>query len=893
MSTHHLDKIFKPQRVAVIGASEVVGKVGYTVLRNLIGHGYKGVVYPVNAKRDSVQGIQAYPDIFQLPHAADLAIICTPAATVPEVVRQCGQAGILGLVILSAGFREIGSDGQTLEQRVKDAAAETPGMRIVGPNCLGLIVPALSLNASFANATPKPGRVAFVSQSGALCTSVLDWALEQDIGFSYFVSVGNMADVGISDLIDYFGADPHTESIILYIESLREARQFMSAARAFARDKPIVVYKSGRFADSARAAASHTGAMAGVDAVYEAAFQRAGMVRVFEIDDVFDCAQLLARRCLSHGPRLAIITNAGGPGVMATDSLIARNGQLAQLSGETMTQLNALLPVCWSHGNPVDVLGDASPERFSGALKAVLADAAVDAALVILTPQAMTDSTATAQTVARIAADSTKPVLTAWMGGVSVHAGASLLSQANVPTYSTPDHAVRAFMYLVSYARNIELLYETPRAIPLALNVERHRVRSILQKVREHGQTVLSEVDSKAMLEAYGIPTTKIRTADSASQAVEAAHELGYPVVLKIHSPQITHKTDVEGVMLNLAGDEEVRQAFDRITTTAARLRPDAQILGVTIEPMVAAFDGVELIVGTMRDPVFGPVILVGAGGIAAELFQDRALGLPPLNDRLARQMLTSLRSWRLLQGFRGRKAVNVDRLVEVLVRFSYLVADHPEIQELDINPLLVAPELVQALDARVVVDLELIGKPLRPFAHLAIRPYPEEFVRSAQLRDGTEVVLRPIKPEDEPIWNQFHASCSVESLRSRFRYLFKATHKSSSHFCFLDYDREMAVVAELQQRGQPEFLGVGHLMADPDHEEAEYAALVADRWQNQGLGSLLTDTCLDIARRWRIRRITAETDPNNLRMQAIFKRRGFSIERLEDVMRVSKDLSE
>ena len=388
-------------------------------------------------------------------------------------------------------------------------------------------MPALSLNASFASDSPKTGRVAFVSQSGALCTSVLDWALDQDIGFSYFVSVGNMIDVGISDLIDYFGADPHTESIILYIESLREARQFMSAARAFARSKPIVVYKSGRFADSACAAASHTGAMAGVDAVYEAAFQRAGMVRVFEIDDVFDCAQLLARRRLSHGPRLAIITNAGGPGVMATDHLIARNGQLAKLSDETMTQLNAQLPSCWSHGNPVDVLGDATPERFASALKVVLADPAVDAALVVLTPQAMTDSTATGQAVAKIAADSTKPVLTAWMGGVSVHAGARILSQANVPTYSTPDHAVRAFMYLVSYARNIELLYETPRDVPLALNVERCQVQNILQKVREPGQSVLSEVDSKAMLEAYGIPTTGIRTADSASQAVAAASRVG------------------------------------------------------------------------------------------------------------------------------------------------------------------------------------------------------------------------------------------------------------------------------------------------------------------------------------------------------------------------------
>jgi acetyltransferase len=892
MSIRNLDRIFKPRRVAVIGASETSGKVGYTVLHNLVGHGFDGVVYPVNSRRDAVQGIAAYPDVSKLPHPADLAIICTPAAAVPDLVRQCGRAGILGVVILSAGFREVGPAGLALEQLVKEAAAQTPGLRILGPNCLGLIVPGVSMNASFAAVTPKRGRIAFLSQSGALCTSVLDWALERDIGFSCFVSVGNMLDVGMSDLIDYFAADVHTESMILYIEALCEARQFMSAARAFARSKPIVVYKSGRFADSAKAAASHTGAMAGVDAVYEAAFERAGIVRVFEIDDVFDCAQLLARSQLPRGQRLAIVSNAGGPGVMATDCLIARHGQLAPLSSETMTRLNDFLPVCWSHGNPVDVLGDADPQRFAQALGIVLADAAVDAALAILTPQAMTDPTATAAAVASVASGSTKPVLAAWMGGRSVREGAERLEKANVPTYETPDHAVRAFLNLVSYAKNRELLYETPREIALALDGKRRPLNGILEKAHAAGQSIVSEVDSKAMLEAYGIPTVSAKIARTRERAIEAARALGFPVVLKILSPQITHKTDVGGVELNVADEHGVGRAFDRMVESVRRLQPQATIEGVTVEPMVTSIGGLEMIVGVKRDPIFGPVTLVGTGGIAAEVFQDRALGLPPLNDRLARRMLESLRSWPILQGFRGRPAMNIDRLIEILIRFSYLVADHAEILEFDINPLLVSSDQVQALDARAVLDLDAIGMPRRPFAHLAIRPYPEEFMRAAKLADGTEVLLRPIKPEDEPIWNRFHASCSAETVHARFHGLFAATHSIATRFCFPDYDREMTIVAEVEQAGQKTFLGMAQLMADPDHREAEFAVVVTDSWQGRGLGSLLTKTCVDVGRRWGVTRVTAETDLTNTRMLAVFRRQGFALEPVGETVHARKALA-
>ncbi len=895
MSILNLDKIFDPHRVAVVGASDTPTSVGYTVLRNLIGSGFAGVVYPVNPKRESVQGIQAFQDIKSLPHAPDLAVICTPAVTVPGLVRELGEAGTRGLVIISAGFREIGEEGRKLERQVLEEQAKFDGMRILGPNCLGIIVPKICLNASFAAATPKKGHIGFISQSGALCTSVLDWAIDEGIGFSYFVSVGNMLDVNMADLIDYFGSATETQSIILYIESISEAREFMSATRAFARTKPIVAYKAGRFAESAQAAASHTGAMAGVDAVYEAAFQRAGIERVFQIEDMFDCAELLARQQTPKGDRLAIVTNAGGPGVMTTDALIERNGELAELSEETIAKLNESLPPFWSHNNPIDVLGDAPPERFAKALEIVLRDKGVDAVLVILTPQAMTDPTGTAKAVGEVARGAHKPVLAAWMGGQSVSDGAEVLNQAGIPTYRTPEKAVRAFMHLVSYARNLSTLHETPRDIPMAFTLDRQRLRGVFNTIFTEGNEVLSENVSKAFLEAYEIPVIKPYLARSADEAVDVARRCGYPVVLKIHSPQITHKTDVGGVVLNLSNDDAVRQAFDRITKTAAEKRPDAQIVGVTVQKMVSYPVSFELILGTKKDPLFGAVIMVGMGGVAAEVFRDRALALPPLNESLARRALESLKSWPLLRGYRGRPGANIDRLIEILMRFSYLVADYPEIKELDVNPLLVTPDDVIALDARVVVDRELAAHTVRPYQHLAIRPYPEEFVTERQMKDGTPVILRPIKPEDEPLWHDLVASCSTETIRFRFRYLFKrTTHEMASRFCFIDYDREMAIVAEVGQNGQRKLIGVGRLVADVDHETAEYGVIVADQWQGRSLGALLTDYCLEVAKRWGLKRIVAETTKDNVRARALFRNRGFAIDDTQegDAVLASKELA-
>ena len=557
MSIRNLDKIFAPHRVAVIGASDTPTSVGYTVLRNLVGSGFRGVVYPVNPKREAVQGIQAYKDIPSLPHAPDLAVVCTPAPTVPALVRACGEAGTRGMVIISAGFREIGEEGRLLEQKVLEERARFDGMRILGPNCLGIIVPGLHLNASFAAATPEAGHVGFISQSGALCTSVLDWAIDEGIGFSYFVSVGNMLDVSMGDLIDYLGSQTETRSIILYIESISEAREFMSAARAFARTKPIVAYKAGRFAQSAAAAASHTGAMAGVDAVYEAAFRRAGIERIFQVEDMFDCAELLARQQPPKGDRLAIITNAGGPGVMTTDALIEGNGELAELSKETMDTLNSFLPTCWSHSNPVDVLGDAPPERFARAVEVVLKDKQVDAVLVILTPQAMTDPTATAEAVAKVVGGASKPVLAAWMGGRMVNRGHGNCSARPAFLRTTRRRrSVRAFMHLVSYARNLEVLHETPRDIPVEFTLDRKKLRGVFDTILTEGGDILSENVSKAFLESYEIPVTKPHLARNRDEAIEVARREGYPVVLKIHSPDITHKTDVGGVILSLGSDE-------------------------------------------------------------------------------------------------------------------------------------------------------------------------------------------------------------------------------------------------------------------------------------------------------------------------------------------------
>ncbi len=877
MNVHKLSRLLKPRRIALVGVTINPNSVGGKVLANLVGGGFQGVVYPVNPTAEAIMGVVCYPDLDSLPRTPDLAIICTGAAEVPDLVDACGKREVGGVIIMSAGFGEAGEEGQNHEKRLREVMARYPGMRVLGPNCLGLIVPGLKLNASFAEGMPAAGKVAFISQSGALCTSVLDWALEQKIGFSTFVSVGNMLDVDFADLIDYLGEDEQTESIILYMESLSRARPFLTAARAFARSKPILVYKAGRFPESAAVAASHTGALAAEDDIYDAVFRRAGLSRVLNIGEIFDCSELLGRSRLPRGPRLGIVTNAGGPGVMATDTLVAQGGRLATLSEESLAALDEFLPPFWSHGNPVDVLGDAPAKRFGRATQVVVEDRGTDAVLVILTPQAMTRPDSVARAVARIAEGSRKPILAAWLGGARVREGTRLLAEAGIPTFNTPEQGVSAFMTMVNHARNLATLYETPRDIPVDFTLDRQALRARVRGLLEQGQTLLSETDTKMLLELYGIPVTRPVPADSAEAAVLAARDLGHPVVMKIRSPDITHKSDVGGVILNLENDEAVREAFTTMQATVGARLPKARLEGVTIQPMHRAGSATELILGLKMDPVFGSVLLVGSGGVEAEIWQDRCIGLPPLNERLARGMLESLKIWPLLEGYRGKPPVDLDALVQVIMRLSYLASDNPEIQELDINPLVAGPRGVMALDARAVI--QPVPEDTPQYTHLALRPYPEEFCSTTQLPDGSSIRLRPIRPEDEPLWFDLLGSCSKESIYSRFRFFFTwSTHEVATRYCYLDYERELALVAEVQEEGQRKLVGVGRLMADPGRESAEYAVLISDAWQNRGLGGLLTDRCLEIAGLWGVERVYAQTTTDNPRMVHLFQERGFDV---------------
>lgn len=896
MAIKKLDSIFKPKRIALIGVSNKPDSVGGITLKNLVGGGFNGVVYPVNPKREAVFGIPCYPDVKSLPKTPDLAVIMTAAKFVPQLVKECGTAGIHGLIIMSAGFKESGEEGKVLEAQVKAEKAKFPDMRVIGPNCLGILVPGLNMNVSFADGMPKKGHVAFISQSGALCTSVLDWAYESNIGFSNFVSIGNSMDVSFGDLIDYFGQDPNTKSIVLYVESIQNARTFMSAARAFSREKPIIVYKSGRFPESAAAAASHTGAMASEDSIYDAVFHRAGLARVFDFGNIFDFTDLVGRRRIPKGNRLAIVTNAGGPGVMATDSLISLGGKLVKLSEETMQKLNGYLPPFWSHGNPVDVLGDATPERFARTTEIVLEDENVDAVLVLLTPQAMTDPTATAEAIAKMSVNTTKSIMAGWLGGVSMREGTQIFNNAGIASYGTPEQAIKAFMTLSNYSQNLKMLYETPKEVPVSFEYDRNELRKkYLEEVFPKAK-ILNEDDSKMLVNDYGIDTTHPTPAATEDEAVAVAEKKGYPVVLKIYSPDITHKSDVGGVALNIENEDMVRATFRNMVKTVAEKRPDAKIEGVTIQKMVNTKGGIELIVGTKKDPVFGTVMLVGMGGTTAELFKDKRLEFPPLNEQLARQMLESLQIYPLLAGWRGDAPKNIDKLIEALIRMSYLAADYPEIEELDINPLIVTEEDVIALDARIVVDEKIMKQPVKEYSHLVLRPYPESLIKTCKLKDDTEVLLRPIKPEDEPMWLELLASCSKEAIYHRFRYDFYFdSHEVASKFCFIDYDREIAIVAEHErQDGSKELIGVGRLIADPDLEVMEYAILITDKWQKKELGFTITNYCLKIAKARGIKKLMAETTKDNKPMISVFRKLNFKIRFNEDTtVTVNKEITE
>lgn len=879
MGIRSLQSIFKPKRIALIGVPADPNTVGGLTLRNLVGGGFRGVVYPVNPKHEAVLGISCFPSVKSLPKVPDLAVITTNAQAVPAIVEECGEAGIKGIIIMSAGFKEVGEEGRQLEESVKHIVKKYK-MRVIGPNCLGVIVPGQMLNISFANSMPKKGSVAFISQSGALCTAVLDWAIEENIGFSYFVSIGNTMDVGFGDLIDFFGQDASTKSIVLYVESISFAQEFVTAARAFARKKPIIVYKAGRFPESAQAAASHTGAMASEDAIYDALFRRAGVARVYNIGNIFDFTDFIGKKRIPKGSNLAIVTNAGGPGVMATDSLIVRGGQLCKLTDDTLKRLNKILPPFWSHNNPVDVLGDAPPKRIADATEIVISDPGVDAVLVIITPQAMTKPTETAKEIISLSESTSKPILATWLGGKSMRESMQLFSKSGIAAYRTPEQAIRAFMTLVNYSKNMEALYETPKEVPVSFHYDRQTLREKFVNEIFPKQKNMSVADAKALINSYGIESTKPILVHSADQSVKVANEIGYPVVIKIDAPDVTHKSEIGGVVLHIENDDMLRAAYFGMLEKVNKRRPNIKIQGVTVQKMIDTRDSVELILGIKKDPVFGTVILIGMGGTEAELIQDKRLEFPPLNESLASQMIESLKIYPLLKGYRGSPPKNINKLIEVMIRLSYLAADYPEIEELDINPIIVTEKDVVALDARVVLDEETLKRPVPQYSHLILRPYPERYIKNVKLADGTNTLLRPIKPEDEPMWLDMLGSCSKEAIYSRFRYNFHFdSHEVATQFCYIDYARELAIVAEIEEEGQRKLIGVGRLIGDSDMEIVEYAILITDAWQRKDLGKILSEYCVDIARQNNYKRVYAETTKDNKAMISVFKKMGFSVE--------------
>jgi acetyltransferase len=885
MVTLHLDKIFNPKSIAIIGASDEEGSVGYALMKNFIDLGFEGKVYPVNIHKTEILGLKAYQSVEQIPEPVDLAVIATPAKTVPEIVEQCGKAGIKGLIIISAGFKEVGAEGKALEDKILEIKNKY-GLRIIGPNCLGIIRPSVKLNATFINKTPKSGNIAFISQSGALGSAILDWAIHENIGFSNFVSVGSMLDVDFGDLIDYFGTDPKTRSILMYIEGLTDARKFMSAARHFARTKPVIVVKAGKYTESAKAAASHTGSLTGEDVIYDAAFKRAGIVRVEEIADLFNCAEVLGMQPLPNGPNLVIITNAGGPGVMATDALIARGGKLAKLSPKTMEYLNSILPHYWSRGNPVDILGDAKADRYKAVLEACLNDENVDGVVIIYTAQAVAEPVEIAKSIVEVCKNrgyQSKTILTSFMGTGAVEEANRIFNQNSIPTYSTPEQAVKTYLYMYQYKRNLELLYETPEELPVDVAPPKRPIMVIMRNAAMENRELLNEAEAKKLLEYYDFPVVKTAVAKTPEEAAAIALQIGYPVVLKILSPQIIHKTEAGGVILDINSEAELREAFECVIERAKKYNPNAEILGVTVQPMVKK-RGYEVIVGAKTDPLFGPVILFGMGGIGVELFKDFSIGLPPLNQTLVRRLMEETKVYQLLKGYRNVPPANLKLLEELIVRFSQLLIDFPQLKEVDINPLLIDENDASIIDARIVIDREKIFQKLEPHQHLVISPYPKKYETLWKMRDGRTVLLRPIKPEDEPLWLEMFRNFSEESIRFRFFQIIKDTpHEVRVRYCNIDYDREIAIVAELTENGQRKILGVVRVSLEPDRKSGEIAFIVADPWQGLGLGTKMVDYTIEICKDMGVETIYGIMLPDNHRAINLTRKMGFTLKYMDD----------
>ena len=895
MGPHYLNRILSARSIALIGASNQSGSVGSTILKNLLAMGFEGELYPVNPRYKKVHGRKSHPSVEAIGRSIDLAIIATPADTIPDIIRECGNADVQGAIVMSAGFGEGGPDGARLQDRMREAARAT-GLRIIGPNCLGVMRPSRRINATFSRNSAIPGHLALVSQSGAICSAILDWAEDQRIGFSLVASLGDAADVDFGDVLDFLALDPETRSILLYVEGIRNARGFMSGLRAAARMKPVIVIKAGRHAEGSRAAMSHTGAMVGADDVFDAALERAGAVRAQTVQQMFSAASILSSGVRARGNRLAIVTNAGGPGVMATDRAVELDLSIPDLQAHTLKRLDTELPPHWSHGNPVDLLGDADPSRYETALAACLQDPGIDGVLAMLTPQAMTDSDAVAEIVIRSSHDGrdSKPVLACWMGGKQVEKARGRFIAERLPNFITPEASVEAFAYLTAHQRNQRLLLQVPGPLSDRSPADVEGARMIIESALGEGRRSLGTMESKAVLAAFRIPVTQTVQAHNASEALVAASTLGYPLAMKIASPDITHKSDVGGVRLNITTAESVRKCFQAMMQEAAEARPEARLEGVTLERMYRSHYGRELMVGVLRDPVFGPVISFGSGGTSVEVLQDRAVALPPLNETIIRGMIGRTRVARLLQRFRHMPPVDVTALEKVLLRISDMVCELPEVLELDINPLIVDENGLAAVDARIVVDFP--PSQADRYGHMAIHPYPGHLVEEWPMPDGITLTVRPIRPEDAQIEQEFVRSLSDESRYFRFmQAVHELTQEMLVRFTQIDYDREMAMIAVVEpDPGVEKQVAVARYTAYPDKRSCEFAIVVADEWQGRGIGTHLMQTLMRVAKSRGLSLMEGEIIAGNTHMLGLMRRLGFKIRATADdegVVQASREL--
>jgi acetyltransferase len=876
MTAQRIEAMLRPGSVAVVGASETVGTIGDVLCRNLGGGGFRGPVYYVNPRHASIAGAPSYPDVRSLPQAVDLVVIATPPDAVPTVLGHCGERGVPGAVIVSAGFREGGPHGAELERSLL-RVAQRSGVRLLGPNSFGVLRTDLGLNAACGGQLPATGRLALLSQSSALCAATLDWARSRHVGFSTVISTGIGTDIGFAEVLDFLTRDAATDGIMLYLEAVGDARRFMSSLRAAARVKPVVVMKAGRSLEALDSLAFHSGALVGGDDVFDAAMRRAGVLRMRDLSQFFSAASTLAAGVRLRGRRMGIVTNAGGPGQLAADRMAERWLRLAPLDEGTREGLRALLPPSATEGNPVYVRGDATAVQFAGAARLCLQDAGVDALLAILTPYSLTDVDGFGTELIAVAKAQRKPVFTCWMGGDAVTATRQRFAENRIPTFQTPEAAVDAVAALALFTSNQEQLLQVPAPLGVVSAPDRATAQGLLDAARAAGNEWLNPAESKTLLAAFGIPVIHSRPAQSADEAVQVATEIGFPVAMKILSPDISHKTDVGGVRLGRADARSVRDGYENMLRDVAIARPDARLDGVLLEPMYVERHGRELMIGAVRDPVFGPAITFGLGGTMVEVIRDRAVALPPLNPYLARDLIRRTRASLALQPLRGAPAAAQDAIEDILLRVSEIVCELPDVGAIDINPVIVTARGAVAVDARIGVMPDPQKQQL--YRHMAIHPYPSALEFPLELADGQRATMRAIRPEDAELERDFVHRLSEQSRFLRFMFgLQDLSPAMLSKFTQIDYDRELAliVVIPLPDGGERE-IGVARYIALPDEETCEFAIVVSDEWQGRGVARPLFQKLIEIARDRRMKVMTGITLRENSRMIDLSRSFGFA----------------